>query len=107
MAITLENWNNISARMLAGEIEEAELSSVLSGLTDDITDTLGTEEHLRNENEQLQKQVAELKEANYNLFIRQGKMLEDFKKQDEDDKKTNPDIRASTIKIDDLFREDK
>lgn len=106
MPITLDNWNAVSAKILAGEVAEGELSTVLSGITDDITDTLGIETHLREENESLQKQVNELKEANYNLFIRQGKMLEDAKKQSEDDKMKNDDVRAATIKIDDLFKEE-
>lgn len=102
----MEKWNEISTRILKGEVEQAELSSVLSGITDDISDTLSIEQHIREENEKLEQTNKELKEANYNLFIRQGKILEDVKSAENDRLTKQPEVRAATIKIDDLFKED-
>lgn len=100
MAMTAEEWNELTRDMVAAVGDQSVLTALATKATDEYVGMLATHENTSKENEALKAENEKLRKANLDLFLRVG---EQAKPQTETSATKS---RGETITIDDLFKED-
>lgn len=104
MAISLEEWNEVTKKIVASGEDQAVLTTMVTQASDAFNELFAENTRTKQENESLKQENETLKKYNLDLFMR----IEDQRpgandrKKDEDKAK----VEAETITFDDLFKEE-